>query len=275
MMQDRTFRGQSADGVWHEGFLIRSPGVKNSRPGEGWYINSEQEPAYAHLVKPFTIGMSTGVKDMEGTMVFEGDIIKTTGSNERIFSVEFGEYMRGATAKNLEPKDLASYYPFRVGWKLGNVAEMSKVIPAGFADFVIYTSAIEHMHPVDGAKSLAECYKVMKPGAKMFLSCPNTPGNGYQTQYRAHVYEWGYDELKSKLAEIGFSIVQEVGLVTSVREMDEFYSKQEPALRDFYTRMKAYVPSAFLTTFMAIPFPREAKELLFIVQKPKGEENNG
>lgn len=84
-----------------------------------------------------------------------------------------------------------------------------------------------------------------------------------------------YDELKAKLAEIGFSIVQEVGLVTSVREMDEFYSKQEPALRDFYTRMKAYVPSAFLTAFMAIPFPREAKELLFIVQKPKGEENNG
>lgn len=93
MMQGRTFRGQSPDGTWHEGFLIRSPGVKNSRPGEGWYINSEQEPAYAHLVKPFTIGMSTGVKDMEGTMAFEGDIIKTTGPNERIFSVEFGEYI--------------------------------------------------------------------------------------------------------------------------------------------------------------------------------------
>lgn len=55
-MQGRTFRGQSPDGTWHEGFLIRSPGVKNSRPGEG-------------------------------------DIIKTTGSNERIFSVEFGEYI--------------------------------------------------------------------------------------------------------------------------------------------------------------------------------------
>ena len=200
------------------------------------------------------------------------DIASYTGVD--ISKANIKEAMRGATAKNLEPKDLTSYYPFRVGWKLGNVAEMSKVIPAGFADFVIYTSAIEHMHPPDGAKRLAECYKVMKPGAKMFLSCPNTPGNGYQTQYRAHVYEWGYDELKAKLAEIGFSIVQEVGLVTSVREMDEFYSKQEPALRDFYTRMKAYVPSAFLTAFMAIPFPREAKELLFIVQKPKGEENN-
>lgn len=150
------------------------------------------------------------------------DIASYTGVD--ISKANIKEAMRGATAKNLEPKNLASYYPFRVGWKLGNVAEMSKVIPAGFADFVIYTSAIEHMHPTDGAKSLAECYKVMKPGAKMFLSCPNTPGNGYQTQYRAHVYEWGYDELKAKLAEIGFSIVQEVGLVTSVREMDEFYN---------------------------------------------------
>ena len=76
MMQDRTFRGQSADGVWHEGFLIRSPGVKNSRPGEGWYINSEQEPAYAHLVKPFTIGMNTTLTDGNGVPVFEGDILE-------------------------------------------------------------------------------------------------------------------------------------------------------------------------------------------------------
>ena len=114
------------------------------------------------------------------------DIASYTGVD--ISKANIKEAMRGATAKNLEPKDLASYYPFRVGWKLGNVAEMSKVIPAGFADFVIYTSAIEHMHPTDGAKSLAECYKVMKPGAKMFLSCPNTPGNGYQTQYLSLIH---------------------------------------------------------------------------------------
>lgn len=70
------------------------------------------------------------------------DIASYTGVD--ISKANIKEAMRGATAKNLEPKDLASYYPFRVGWKLGNVAEMSKVIPAGFADFVIYTSAIEH-----------------------------------------------------------------------------------------------------------------------------------
>lgn len=76
-----------------------------------------------------------------------------------------------------------------------------------------------------------------------------------------------------RCGKLTMKIVQEVGLVTSVREMDEFYSKQPSALKDFYERMKSYVPSAFLTAFMAIPFPREAKELLFIVQKPKGEEN--
>lgn len=64
------------------------------------------------------------------------DIASYTGVD--ISKANIKEAMRGATAKNLEPKDLASYYPFRVGWKLGNVAEMSKVIPAGFADFVIY-----------------------------------------------------------------------------------------------------------------------------------------
>ena len=179
------------------------------------------------------------------------------------------EAMRGATARNLEPKDLASYYPFKVCWKLGNVAEMSKVIPAGFADFVIYTSAIEHMHPEDGAKSLVECWKIMRPGAKMFLSCPNTPGNGYDTQYRAHVYEWGYDELKAKLQEIGFSILQEIGLVAGAKELDALYAEQPEPLSAFYRRMRAYLPSVWLTAIMAIPFPQQAKELLFIVEKPK------
>ena len=38
-MRGRIYRGKSADGAWHEGYLLRSPGVRESRPGEGWYIN--------------------------------------------------------------------------------------------------------------------------------------------------------------------------------------------------------------------------------------------
>lgn len=193
------------------------------------------------------------------------DIASYTGVD--ICETNIREAMRGCVKKDLKPEELASYYPFKVAWKLGNVAEMSKVIPADFADFVIYTSAIEHMHPDDGRKSLEECVKIMKSGAKMFLSCPNTPGNGYETQYRAHVYEWGYDELKSTLDELGFKIEQEVGLVLPAREMDELYEKQPADVRELYAKMKAYIPTAWLSAFMAVPFPQAAKEVLFIVRK--------
>lgn len=177
------------------------------------------------------------------------------------------EAMRGAVKKTLKPEELSSYYPFRVSWKLCNVAEMTKAIPENSADFVIYTSAIEHMHKDDGFASLKECWKIMKPGARMFLSCPNTPGNGYNTQYRAHVYEWGYDELKQALNELGFKIKQEVGLVMGGREMDAFYETQPTEIKQFYQTMRNYVPTAWLTAIMSIPFPKASKEILFIVER--------
>lgn len=177
------------------------------------------------------------------------------------------EAMRGAVKKDLTPGQIESYYPFPVRWKLGNVANMSGSVPEDYADFVIYTSAIEHMHKDDGRKSLIECHKIMKDGATMFLSCPNTPGNGYDTQYRAHVYEWGYDELKAALMKIGFDIVQEVGLVMGAKEMHDFYETQPKEVRELYQAMKAYLPIPWLTTVMSVPFPKASKEILFIVKK--------
>ena len=179
------------------------------------------------------------------------------------------EAMRGAS-KKLTLDDLKKgYYPFRVRWKQCNVAEMSKVVPTAFADFVIYTSAIEHMHKDVGMQSLRECHKIMKPGAKMFLSCPNTPGNGYNTQYAAHVYEWGYDELKTALGEIGFSIRKEIGLVMKVKNMEDFYARlpEGSDLKRFYAAMREYMPSDWLSAVMCIPFPKASQEILFIVQK--------
>lgn len=192
------------------------------------------------------------------------DINSYTGVD--ISATNIKEAMRGAS-KKLQPNEYKKYYPFKCEWKCGNVAEMSKAIPENFADFVIYTSALEHMHPDDGAQSLKECYKIMKGGAKMFLSCPNTEGNGYNTQYRAHVYEWGYDELKNKLGEIGFKIKNEIGLVMGAKEMDMFYNAQNSDIKAFYKVMKEYVPTTWLTAIMAIPYPKASKEILFIVEK--------
>lgn len=181
------------------------------------------------------------------------------------------EAMRGANNKKLTMEQLKTYYPFQVRWKLGNVANMESYIPSDFADMVIYTSAIEHMHRDDGYQSLKECHKIMNERATMILSCPNTPGNGYDTQYRAHVYEWGYDELKQALHEIGFEIIQEVGLVMGAKEMEQFYQKQSQEIQEFYQAMKQYLPTAWLTAVMGIPYPQHSKEILFYVKKRRNE----
>lgn len=184
-----------------------------------------------------------------------------------ISAANIREAMHGAS-KKLTAEELKTYYPFKVGWKQCNVAEMTKVIPVESTDFVIYTSAVEHMYKDVGLQSLKECYKIMKKGAVMFLSCPNTPGNGYNTQYAAHVYEWGYDELKETLRELNFTIENEVGLVMGVKEMKDFYSKMpDNSLKQFYNALSKYMPSDWMSAIMSIPFPKASKEILFIVRK--------
>lgn len=195
------------------------------------------------------------------------DINSYTGVD--ICEANIREAKRGASAKVLKEEDLKDYYPFKTDWILSNVAEMSKHIEKGFADLVIYTSALEHMHKDVGTQSLIECYKIMNKDSIMFLSCPNTPGNGYETQYAAHVYEWGYDELKEKLNELGFEIINEVGLVMKVKKMKEFFSSDKVSkdMKDFYNKMSLYMPSAWLSSIVSIPYPKESDEILFIVKK--------
>lgn len=195
------------------------------------------------------------------------DINSYTGVD--ICETNIREAKRGASAKVLKEEDLEEYYPFKTDWILSNVAEMSNHIEKGFADLVIYTSALEHMHKDVGTQSLVECYKIMNNDSVMFLSCPNTPGNGYETQYAAHVYEWGYDELKEKLNELGFEIINEVGLVMKVKKMKEFFSSDKVSkdMKDFYNKMSLYMPSAWLSSIVSIPYPKESDEILFVVKK--------
>ena len=198
------------------------------------------------------------------------DINSYTGVD--ISETNIREAKRGAAGK-IKEEDLESYYPFKVNWILSNVAEMTKHIDKGFADVVIYTSALEHMHKDVGTQSLKECYGIMNPHSTMFLSCPNTPGNGYETQYAAHVYEWGYQELKEMLAEIGFEIINEIGLVMKVKKMKEFFASDQVSkeMKEFYTKMSSYVPSAWLSSIVSIPYPEISDEILFVVKKKSNQ----
>ena len=101
------------------------------------------------------------------------------------------------SSENIEEAKLNEVSKFKCRWIEGNANGISKVLDTQ-VDFIIYTSAIEHMHPEDAVKSLEECYKVLRKDGTMILSTPNNK-NGYDTLYRAHIYEWGFEEMRNAL----------------------------------------------------------------------------
>jgi len=157
------------------------------------------------------------------------------------------------------------YYPFRTFFVQGNVSNMSELLPNQYFDYIVYTSSIEHMHPDDGLKSLYEAHKVAKPGARMFLSCPNTPEdqNGYDTHYAAHVYEWKRSELERGLTESGWKIEDVYGVYMSPDTLKKRLNGL-PKLKAMYERQRQYIPGDWLMPAYAAIFPDDASELALI-----------
>jgi ubiquinone/menaquinone biosynthesis C-methylase UbiE len=165
--------------------------------------------------------------------------------------------------------DHERHYEFPHRWVICNVAEMSQHLSADYFDFAVYTSSIEHMHKDAGERSLRECAVVMKRGATLFLSCPNTlqGQDGYDTQYRAHVYEWKLPELRMALSDAGFVIKREYGLVIGKRQLLAAMQALGPQVRLVLEPMLDYLPNEFLTACLAAPFPEASKEVLLIARK--------
>jgi len=159
----------------------------------------------------------------------------------------------------------AGYYPFPVHYVEGNVSEMSKLLPNDFFNFIVYTSSIEHMHPNDGTQSLYEARKVAAKGAKMFLTCPNTPEDqdGYDTQYAAHVYEWKQSEVLKGLKEAGWKVIDIYGLLADVNTIASNLSPDHAAL---FEQMRNYIPREWLVPMWASMIVDGAKELAYIAE---------
>lgn len=186
-----------------------------------------------------------------------------------ISQANINEQLRRSGNKKIE--DAHSYYPFTLKHVVCSVEDMvNHLEPASF-DFIVYTSSIEHMQRDAGYKSLENCFTLLKPGHSMFLSCPNTPDkeNPYDTQYAAHVYEWGLSELKTAVKEVGFTIDEEYGLVAKVKEFEQWIERQtDIRIKSQYQALKQYMPTQWLMAFMPILYPEAASEILLICSKP-------
>jgi len=164
---------------------------------------------------------------------------------------------RVTDGKEIEPEE---YYPFPVRFVEANVAEMAEKVGTVF-DTLIYTSAIEHMHLEDGRASLRECRQLAHSGSVMVLTCPNTPEDqdGYDTRYRAHVYEWKRSELLHELESAGWKMVTEWGLTIGKKEL--MAAAKRLGLTKMIERVARFVPPQFYLPVFAPMFPRESSEI--------------
>lgn len=181
------------------------------------------------------------------------------------------EQLRRSGAKKID--NVNEYYPFKLTHIIASVENMDEHIPQASIDFIVYTSAIEHMQKEAGQKSLQNCSRLLKPGCEMFLSCPNTSDkqDPYDTQYAAHLYEWGLTELKEEVRNHGFEIIEEWGLVGKVKEFEKWMlNNGSSAEKKIYQRLKTYLPSPWLMALFPLIVPAEAaSEVLLICKKVK------
>ncbi len=125
-MKDRyLFKAKTCRGDWVQGFLAS----KNGK----WYIGNEAGRPLAFEIRPETICQCTGLKDKNGELIFENDIIERLDIHDiKGPSIGIIEYDVENTSFLIHWTDIANYSP-TFHWKnrigvIGNIFDNAELL---------------------------------------------------------------------------------------------------------------------------------------------------
>jgi len=125
-MRDIKFRAKDIEtGQWLYGWIFGDKAKSIVEMDKNYPNNYGVEAYYTSVVEPETVGQYTGLKDKNGKMVFEGDIIEC-GDGKVPTLIEWHDESHSFLAYNLKRKEyhrLDKYFLRYIGEIIGNIHE--------------------------------------------------------------------------------------------------------------------------------------------------------
>lgn len=136
----------------------------------------------------------------------------------------------------------------------------------GSIDFAFSTECIEHMKPQFVSPWLDGVDKAVRKGGLIFISTPNSDGSNDKLP-QDHVYEWGYDELRTELTS-RWTLLWHYGTFIKLPAFKKANRERrvvsEHLVEDYEKRFGRH----WLRTILAVTYPEVANNVSWTLRKP-------